>query len=332
MRSGETYAGKAVLITGGLGFIGSNLALRLVELGARVTLVDRMTESDGGNTFNIDSIKSDVETHINDVADDEVMATLIRGKDYLFNLAGKVSHLDSMLEPKADLHANVTAQISQLEACRRYNPDARIVFASTRQIYGRPQYLPVDERHPIAPVDVNGIHKRAAESLHLLYSTTYGLRTTSLRLTNTYGPRQLLRHSRLGFAGWFVGLALRGMEIQLFGDGCQRRDFTYVDDVVDAFLLAGASDSTVGQALNVGNPEPVALIDFVRILIDKAGAGTYKLVPFPDERKRIDIGDVYTQSDLFTSLTGWKARVSLRDGLARTVAYFENNASHYFQS
>lgn len=325
------YVGKTVLISGGLGFVGSNLAIRLVRLGARVTIIDHMTESDGGNVFNIEPVKGDVEIHVLDAADQDAMSRLIRGKDYLFNLAGKVSHIDSMRDPIGDMHANVAAQLSQLEACRLHNPDVRVVFASTRQVYGRPEYLPVDEKHPVHPVDVNGIHKYAAESLHRLYCEVYGLRATSLRLTNTYGERQLISHSRLGFTGWFVGLALQNREIQLFGDGKQRRDFTHVDDVVDAFLAAGTSDRTVGKALNVGNPEVASLIDFVRMLIDAAGSGRFKLVPFPDEKKRIDVGDLYSQPDQFMSLTGWAPRVDLKTGLARTVAYYREHLGRYVE-
>jgi UDP-glucose 4-epimerase len=333
MMSAETsYSGKSVLVSGGLGFIGSNLALRLVQMGARVTVVDSMTPSDGGNLFNIEPVKADVEIHVHDAADQDFMSALIRDKDFLFNLAGKVSHIDSMRDPRADMHANLSAQIAQLEACRLHNPDVRVVYASTRQIYGRPSYLPIDEAHPVRPVDVNGVHKYAAESLHRLYSEVYGLRATSLRLTNTYGERQLISHGRLGFAGWFLGLALQNKEIQIFGDGSQRRDFIHVADAVDAFLAAGLSDDTVGKALNIANDPVVSLVEFVRMLIEAVGSGTWRLVPFPEDKKRIDVGDVYCNSGLFASLTRWKPSVGLREGLARMAAYYRQHAIQYLDT
>ena len=234
------YAGRPVMITGGLGFIGSNLARQLVALGAEVLLVDSLIPDYGGSLFNIRGIEDRVRVNVADVGDESSMDYLVRGRSVIFNLAGQVSHIDSMRDPYTDLEINCRSQLSILEACRRYNPGVKVVFAGTRQVYGKPDSLPVDERHLIRPTDVNGINKAAGENYHLLYNNVFGIRACSLRLTNVYGPRQLVKHNRQGFIGWFIRLAVEGREIQIYGDGSQLRDFVYVDDAADAFLRAGA--------------------------------------------------------------------------------------------
>ena len=255
----KNYSGKEILITGGLGFIGSNLARSLVAQGANVTLVDSLIPQYGGNPFNIEDIRDKVSVNFCDVRDTHAMTYLIQGKDYLFNLAGQTSHLDSMTDPHTDLDINAAAQLSILEVCRKENPDIKIVFASTRQLYGKPDYLPVDEKHPIRPVDVNGINKLAGEWYHLLYNNVYGIRSCALRLTNTYGPGMRVKDARQTFLGIWIRLLLEGKPIKVFGDGLQLRDFTYVDDCIEALLLAGASDKANGKVYNLGGSEVIGL-------------------------------------------------------------------------
>ena len=326
----EAFEGKKVLITGGLGFIGSNLARALVPLGAEVLLVDSLIPDYGGNLFNIHGIESRVKVNVADVRDANGIRYLVRDQDYLFNLAGQVSHIDSIEEPMTDLEINCASQLSILEACRRVNPSVRIVFASTRQIYGKPVSLPADENHPIHPTDINGINKASGEMYHKIYHQVHGLLTTSLRLINTYGPRQLMKHNRQGFAGWFVRRVVMGEDILLFGDGEQKRDFNYVDDVVRAFLMAATSEAAVGETYNLGAKPPTTLKDFLELLYEVAGKKpNYKLVPFPEERRKIDIGDFYTDYSRIESRLGWSPKTSLREGLSRTVAYYHDNMEHY---
>jgi UDP-glucose 4-epimerase len=329
-RFREHFSGKKVLVTGGLGFIGSNLARRLVELGAEVLLVDSLIPDYGGNLFNIDGLEGKLRVNIADVRDASGMECLVQGHGYLFNLAGQVSHIDSMRDPMTDLEINCRSQLSILEACRRRNPRVRIVYASTRQIYGRPQTLPAEESHPIHPVDVNGINKASGEMYHLLYHEIYGIPATALRLTNTYGPRQLVKHNRQGFVGWFIRQAVLGEEIQLFGDGKQKRDFNYVEDVVEALLLAAISPAAEGQVFNLGAQPPVSLLDFVKTLLEVAGGGGgFRLTPFPEERRRIDVGDFYNDYRKIREALGWEPRVGLRTGLERTVEFYRRHIDRY---
>ena len=324
----DYYRGRKVLVTGGLGFIGSNLSRTLADLGAVVTAVDSLLPDYGGNLFNLDGYEQKVRINIADVRGHGI-EYLVQGQEVLFNLAGQVSHIDSMNDPFTDLEINCRSQLTVLEACRRHNPGAKVVYAGTRQVYGKPDHLPVDEKHLLQPVDVNGINKISGEFYHLVYHQVYGIRASSLRLTNTYGPRQLIRHNRQGFIGWFVRQAALGEEIQIFGDGSQKRDFNHVDDVTDAFLRAGAGDAALGQVLNLGDTRPVSLLELVKLLLDVAGGGSFKVVPFPPERKRIDIGDFYADISLVQKTLGWAPRKALRDGLAETVAYYRRHKEHY---
>ena len=326
----ENYSGKEILITGGLGFIGSNLARRLVSQGANLTLVDSLIPQYGGNTFNIDDIKNKVAVNVCDVRDTFAMEHLIQGKDYLFNLAGQTSHLDSMTDPHTDLDINAAAQLSILEVCRKENPDIKIVFASTRQLYGRPDYLPVDEKHPIRPVDVNGINKLAGEWYHLLYNNVYGIRACALRLTNTYGPGMRVKDARQTFLGIWIRLLLEGKPIKVFGDGLQLRDFTYVDDCIEALLLAGASDKANGKVYNLGGSEVIGLKDLSKMIVNLGHGGSFELAPFPSERKAIDIGDYYSDFSLITKELGWVPKIDLKDGLKRTLNYYSTHFSHYW--
>lgn len=319
-----------VLITGGIGFIGSNLARSLVGLGARVTLADSLIPQYGGNLRNIVDIQDRVTVNVCDVRDRFAFEYLVREQDYLFNLAGQTSHLDSMTDPQSDLDINAAAQLSILEACRRINPQIRLVFASTRQLYGRPDYLPVDEKHPIRPVDVNGINKLAGEGYHLLYSSVYGIRASVLRLTNTYGPGMRVKDARQTFLGIWVRQLLQGEPIKVFGDGTQLRDFNYVDDCVDALLRAAADDTAVGKVYNLGSSEVVTLIDLARMLTALVPGSRFETVPFPPERKAIDIGDYYSDFSLIRRELGWQPAIDLQAGLTRTLDYFRANGAHYW--
>jgi UDP-glucose 4-epimerase len=310
------------MVTGGLGFIGSNVARRLVELGSTVVVVDALLPSFGGNLANLSDLEGRLEVHIANLCQGDVLGTLIPGCDFIFNLAGHVSHIDSMTDPLTDLEANVRAQIILLDACRRYAPNVRIAFASTRQIYGRPQYLPVDERHPLRPVDVNGINKMAAEAYHVLYNEVYGLWTVCLRLTNTYGPRMRVKDARQTFLGLWLRRVVEDGIFEVWGGGEQKRDLTYVDDVVEAFLRAVATPGAEGETYNVGGCPPLSLTELAESLVGVAGSGRFEQLEFPAARKRIDIGDYFADDRRFRDLTGWEPRVQLADGLARSVDYY----------
>lgn len=323
--------GANVLITGGLGFIGSNLAIRLVELGADVTLVDSLIPEYGGNLWNIEPVKDKVRVNISDVRDEHAMKYLIQGHDYLFNLAGQTSHVDSMNNPFPDLEINARAQLSILEACRKYNPGIKLVFASTRQLYGAPQYLPVDEKHPLAPVDVNGINKMAGEWYHLLYNNVYGIRAAVLRLTNTYGPRMRVKDARQTFLGIWIRNIIEGKPVLVFGDGKQIRDFNYVDDVVSAMIACAISDDANGEVFNLGADDPINLKDTAELLLKIYDKGEYRVVPFPPDRKVIDIGDYYADYRKIRSKLGWRPEVPLAEGLRRSLCYFEAHAVHYWE-
>jgi UDP-glucose 4-epimerase len=325
----EFYRGRQVMITGGLGFIGSNLARRLVELGADVILVDSLIPDYGGNLFNIDGIADAVRVNIADVRQQSTMNYLVRGREVIFNLAGQVSHIDSMRDPYADLEINCRSQLTILEACRYNNPSTKVVFAGTRQVYGHPDTLPVNERHLVRPTDVNGINKVAGEYYHLVYNNVFGVRACSLRLTNVYGPRQLIRHNRQGFIGWFIRLAIEGRTIQIYGDGSQLRDFVYVEDAADAFLRAGANDACNGEVFNVGGDRPVSHRELSAMLVRLAGAGGIEYVDWPPEKKAIDIGDFYADSSKFQQRTGWRPATPLEDGLGRTLAFYRQHFDRY---
>lgn len=322
------FEGKRILITGGLGFIGSNLAHVLFRLGARVTVMDCLIPEYGGNRRNLAGIARNVKVHIADVRDEPRLPKLVAGQDFVFNLAGQTSHMDSMTDPETDLEINCRAQLSILEACRKCNPTVRIVFASTRQIYGKPDYLPVDERHPLRPVDVNGINKIAGESFHLLYSRVHGIRATALRLTNTIGPRMRIKDARQTFVGVWVRRLMEGEPFEVWG-GEQLRDFTYVDDAVEAFLLAACRPEAEGEVFNLGGPPPVSLLQLAELLIELNRGGTFIAREFPTDRRKIDIGDYYADDALFRRKVGWKPRTDLRKALSATLAYYRRELKYY---
>jgi dTDP-glucose 4,6-dehydratase/UDP-glucose 4-epimerase len=295
-----------------------------------VTLVDSLIPEYGGNLFNIHDIRDRVTVDLTDVRDAAAMSSLIKKRQFLFNLAGQTSHLDSMTDPMTDLNINAAAQLHILEACRLHNRDLKIVFASTRQVYGRPEYLPVDEKHPIDPVDVNGINKLAGEWYHLLYNNVYQIRACALRLTNTYGPGMRVKDARQTFLGIWIRRLIEGKPIQIFGDGKQRRDFNFVTDVVEALLRAAASRQADGQVFNLGHHEQIGLQELASLLVEIGGGGNYELVPFPDDRKAIDIGDYYADFRKIDNLVGWSPKVSLDDGLKQTLEYYRKHHAHYW--
>jgi Nucleoside-diphosphate-sugar epimerases len=326
----SAFSGASVLITGGLGFIGSNMARRLVDLGADVTLVDSLVPEYGGNLRNIAGIEDKVRVNIADVRDQYSMNYLIQGKNYLFNLAGQTSHMDSMKDPYTDLEINCRAQLSILEACRRHNPDIITVYASTRQIYGKPDYLPVDERHLLHPVDVNGVNKMAGEWYHILYNNVYGIRGCSLRLTNTYGPRMRVKDARQTFLGIWIKQLIDGQKIQVWGDGLQIRDFTYVDDCVDLMLLSAMDSNAHGQIFNIGSDETINLKNLAALMVEINGGGSYEVIPYPPDRKPIDIGDYYGDYRLVQGRLGWSPKINLREGLKRSLEFYRENRSYYW--
>lgn len=324
----RVFAGKRVLITGGLGFIGSNLARQLVALGARVTIIDALIPEYGGNRRNLAGFAGRVRVHRADVRDWPRLPRLVSGQHFLFNLAGQTSHMDSMTDPQTDLDINGRAQLAILEACRRHNPKIRIVFASTRQIYGRPDYLPVDEKHPLRPVDVNGINKLAGEEFHLLYSRVHGIHATALRLTNTIGPRMRVKDARQTFVGLWIRQLVEGEPFEVWS-GAQLRDFTYVDDAVEAFLLAASCDEAIGKVFNLGGPPPVTLRRLAELLVEINHGGAFVVKKFPVDRKKIDIGDYYADDRLIGRTLGWRPRTSVRAALTRTLAYYRKELRHY---
>ena len=326
----DFFSAKRILITGGLGFIGSTLARRLVDLGAQVLLVDSLIPQYGGNLFNIAGYEQRLTVNIADVRDEFSMDYLVREQDILFNLAGQTSHLDSMTDPYTDLEINARSQLSILEACRKHNPAIRIIYASTRQIYGKPEYLPVDEKHPLHPTDVNGVNKMAGEWYHILYHNVYDIGVTSLRLTNTYGPRMRVKDARQTFLGVWLRRLIEGEPIEVWGDGAQLRDFNYVDDVVEAMLLCAMQPHARGSIYNLGSPDTIALADLAQLLVELHGSGAYNLIPFPADRKRIDIGNYLADYTLIRADLGWAPHINLREGLARSLQYFQKHHQHYW--
>lgn len=323
------FKNKKILITGGLGFIGSTLAHRLAKIEADIYLIDSLIPEYGGNNFNINGIEDKVKVNIADVRDKHSMDYLVKGKDIIFNLAGTLSHIDSMNDPFTDLEINCTSQLSILESCRKNNRGVKIIFAGTRGQYGKADHLPVDERHLMHPTDVNGINNIAGESYHILYNNIYGIRAVSLRLTNTYGPRHQMKHHKQGIINWFIRQLIEGQTVKLYGDGKQIRDINYVDDVVEALLLVACNEKTNGEVFNLGGI-PKNLIDLVETMIDVYGKGNYELIPFKDDLKKIEIGDYIANYEKVKNTVGWQPKISLEEGLRSSFDYYEKYKDHYW--
>ncbi len=325
------YAGRRVLVTGGLGFLGSALVLELAALRAQVTIVDSLIPLFGGNRHNIEPVKDKVSLDISDIRDADAMNQLVQGQDVLFHIGMQTSHVDSMTDPLWDIDINCRGNMIVYEALRRHNPGCYVVYAGTRGQYGVLERIPVDETHPMHPTDIYGVNKVAAELYGFVYRRVYGLRFCSLRVNNSYGPRHQMRHGKYGILNWFIRTAMDGGTIQLFGDGSQQRDYNYVDDVTDAFLRAGALAQVCdGEAFNLGSGRPRSLREATELVIRYAGSGRYELAPWPTERKAIETGDYVADFSRFTRATGWTPRVEMEEGLQRTVAFYKEHRRHYW--
>ena len=324
------FDGRKVMVTGGLGFIGSALAVRLAKDGARVTVVDSSVPGCGANPHNLAAVRDQVQVVAADIGDPAI-ADAIRGCSVIFNLAGEISHIHSMRQPPRDAELNAFAQLRLLELCGRVEPGVRVVYAGTRQIYGVPQYLPVDENHPVRPVDFNGIHKYAATQYHLQWNEMGRIDARVLRLSNVYGPRMALNIPCQGFLGNFLRRSLLGQTIEIFGDGQQIRDPVYVDDVVDAFLLAGGAEDARSRVWNVGGAEPLSLDRIAALMTAEAGAPEPIFKPFPEEQKSIDIGSYFTDTARIRRELGWEPKVGFPEGIRRSLAYYRSEIANYLR-
>lgn len=322
------FKNKNILITGGLGFIGSNLAIKLLNENANIEIYDALIGNFGGNLYNVDQIKKDIKVTVADLRDEKKILRSVKNKDFIFNLAGNLSHVDSMSNPFMDLDINCRAQLCLLEACRKNNQGLRIIFAGTRNQYGRALYLPVDEKHIQEPTDVNGINSITAEKYHFLYYRVHGIRATSLRMSNVFGPRHQMKHSRQGVLNWFLKQIMEGELVKLFGDGSQIRDINYVSEVVDALILLAQTKSAWGEAFNIGG-HPMSLLEFVKLAISVRGGGNYKLVQFPKNRKNIEIGNYVADIKKIKDATGWSPSVEPAVGLEKTYDYYESRLKYY---
>ncbi len=324
------FAGKRVLITGGLGFLGSSLALELVDSGANVLVVDALLPNQGGNRFNLNPAEGRVRINIADIRNRNSMRVLVQEQDFLFNCSASLSHTGSMDDPFTDLENNCQGHLSLLEACRLENRALKIVLAATRSQYGPALRLPVEEDHPQRPRDVNGIHHIASEAYHLLYQQSYGIRVAVLRLPNLYGPRQQMRHGQQGFLNWFMRRALDNESLSLFGDGAPLRDFNYVDDAVAALLLAAANPAADGEVFNLGCPEPLTVRAIAERIVHAAGRGRVEMVPYPTSAQRVEVGDFYCDYSKIRRMLGWEPVVDFDEGLRRTLDYYRANREQYW--
>lgn len=324
----EEFLGKRVLITGGLGFIGSNIAHRLIKYGAIIEIVDALIPKHGGNLYNVKKIEKDITIHEFPLHDDPPeLLKIVERQDYIFNLAGQTSHWDSMLLPQVDLQHNCAAHLSLLECAKKTNQDVKIIFASTRQLYGKPQYLPVDETHPVNPVDINGIHKSTGEFYHKLYSQIYGLKTIILRLTNTIGPRMRIKDTRQTFLGYWIRCAIEGHPFEVW-EGDQLRDLNYIEDVIDALMIALLSKNDSGNVYNLGAQPPLTLREIADFLSNYTNS-KYIIKKFPDDRKSIDIGSFYSDFNLISNELKWFPKTDTKNAISKTVDYFIKEINHY---
>lgn len=326
----ETLRGKEVLVTGGLGFIGSNLSIELVRAGAHVTIVDNMLPRQGGNLFNIKDIEDKVKVNFSDVRNELSMNHLVKGKDYIFHLAGQVNHVDSMRNPVQDLDINCRGTLVLLEALRHCNRDARVIFAGTRGEYGASVKLPVDEDHPTNPKGIYAVTNLTAEKMVLVYDDVYGIKGACLRITNTYGPRHHMAHDEYGVFNWFIRMAIDDEEIPVFGDGRILRDFLYVEDLVECMLMMTTIDAAYGKVFNVGTGVPVSFIELAKKIVEIAGAGKAKFTEFTQERQEVEPGDYYADISRIRQTVGWEPRISLEEGIGKTIEYYRKYKKEYW--
>ncbi|MAH48162.1 NAD-dependent epimerase [Candidatus Pacearchaeota archaeon] len=326
----RTYFGKNVLITGGLGFLGTSLSHRLVELGAGITLADACLPQYGSNPFNLEGIEEGVKLNVNDVRDESAMNHLVRNQDFIFHFAGQVAHNESLENPFLDLDINCKGTLTLLEACRKNNPDAKLFFSGSRMQYGKTEKLPVDEGHPLRPKSPYGVHKAAAEEYFSYYNREQGLKTTSFRITNPYGPRSQMKHSKYGMVNWFIRQAMDGNPIKVFGEGKQIRDYIYVDDLVEAFLMTGIGEETDGEIFNAGSGIPVEFVEMAKTIVDVVGNGTVEYTEWPADYKNIETGDFYADISKIRSMTGWQPKNTLEEGIRKTFEFYTKNKKHYW--
>jgi UDP-glucose 4-epimerase len=328
----RTFSGKKVLITGGLGFIGSNLAIRLVNVGADVTLVDNMMPRQGGNLFNVSEIAGRVHINFSDIRNELSMNHLVKDQDYIFHLAGQVNHVESVRDPIQDLDINCRGTLVLLESCRKFNRGARVIFAGTRGEYGKSVKLPVAEDHPTNPKGIYAVTNLTAEKMVLVYRDIHGIEGTCLRITNTYGQRHQMQHDEFGVVNWFIRKAIDGEMIPVFGDGRIIRDFLHVDDLVECLLTVASSDKAYGEVFNVGTGIPTSFLELAKVIVEVAKAGSYGCTEFTQERKEVEPGDYYTDISKIKGMLGWEPRVSLREGLESTIRFYRTYKVHYWQS
>lgn len=324
------FEDKNVLITGGAGFIGSNLAHELVKLKANVEVFDCLLPSQGGNIYNLDGITNKIKLKIADVRDKNAVVESVKNKDLIFNLASQTGHMGSVLDPLTDLDINCRGSLTLLEACKKHNPNVKIIYSGTRGQYGKIIYNPVDEKHPTNPTDPNGVSKLSAEKYHILFYNIHGVKTTSLRLTNTYGQRQQMKDPDLGFVNWFIRLAMDNKEIKIFGDGKIKRDLNHVDDVVRALLMVSLSKKSNGEIFNLGCGTPISIIDLTKLIIKKVGSGSFKLTPYPKERGKIEIGGYVADISKIKKMVGWLPKTPLEEGLEKTIEFYRKNKPKYW--
>jgi len=326
----DYYQGKSVLITGGLGFLGSNIAHTLVPYGAKVTLLDALLPLYGGNRFNLHGIEDRVELVIGDIRDETLMNKLVQGKDVIFNLAAQVSYIDSIHIPFEDLDINCRGHLVVLEACRRNNSAARIVFPSSRMVLGKLLQSPADEKHPTEPLSLYGVHKLAGEKYYLTYHRTYGLKTTILRIANPFGIRQQMKHNKYSLVGWFLRQAMEDRTIQIFGDGSQLRDYLYSDDAVEAFLRAAVSERAIGEIYNVGSGSSHPFYEMVQTVVDVVGQGRLEYVPWPQNYEKIETGGLEISIEKARRGLRWSPRFNLKEGIGKMYLFYKEFKPYYW--
>ena len=321
--------GKNILITGGLGFIGSTIAQKTVELGANVTVYDALMPQYGGNVANIEEIAKKIEVIKGDVRDFEALKEHVKNKDVIFHCAAQVSHVQSLSDPYLDIDINCRGTINLLEASRKFNDEVRIVYSGTRSQIGKMVYSPVDEAHPEFPADIYSANKSAAEKYCLIYYNTYGIRTSSLRISNVYGPRGQIKERGYGIVNYLIRMAILNEVITVYEPGTQTRDCIYADDVADAMIMASQNDKTDGEVFFVGSGKTVSFIDLVKLIIKLTGNGSWIFTPWPSQRKAIEVGDVSLSIKKISSLLDWTPNTALEDGLRKTIDFYKRNIKSY---